>query len=108
MGGIRSLYHSPALYRFSLFSKNVPAPFSRCSDSRNKLDVATCRSQFPLHCAPPSAAGLAAFSVPHASFSFSGTVTRFGPLPDASATRLLTASERIAAFGWRLGQERGG
>ncbi|EUC27869.1 hypothetical protein COCVIDRAFT_115073 [Bipolaris victoriae FI3] len=108
MGGIRSLYYSPALYRFSLFSKNVQTPFSRCSNSRNKLDVATCRSQFPLHCAPPSAAGLAAFSVPHTSFSFSGIVTRFGPLPDASATRLLTASERIAAFGWRLDQERGG
>ncbi|EMD97179.1 hypothetical protein COCC4DRAFT_32576 [Bipolaris maydis ATCC 48331] len=108
MGGIRSLYYSTALSRFSLFSKNVPEPFQQCFNSRNKFHVPTCRSQFPLHCAPPSAAGLAAFSVPHASFSFSGIVTRFGPLPDASATRLLTASERIAAFGWRLGQERVG
>ena len=57
---------------------------------------------------PPSAAGLAAFSVPHTSFSFSGTVTRFGPPLDASASRLLVASERIAACRWHLGQERPG
>ena len=50
--------------------------------------------------------GLAAFSVPHASFSYSRNVTRFGPPLDASATRLLIASERIAALKRYLGLQR--
>lgn len=106
-GGIRSLYNPSGVFWFSLISHGSPAPCHGARIEQVSLELRTVVHDFSSTMLHPSAAGLAAFSVPHTSFSFSGIVTRFGPPLDASAARLLVASERMAACKRHLAQEWG-